>query len=325
MPEPTRLFRLDDDTGGFGLNCDAGGLALAGVPLLYRTAAGFAPRPRDEIDLLLRHANQGREQPLDLPDTGLRAVAASLNRNDLAKAQLAAVFMRVPELDTDSAVRLILADDVLTKYSPDQPRDDHGRWSAGGGGGGGGGEASASTADDPSVDAVGDDADAPAGPLLHPAAWTPPASRSPYPLGPKPPAPKFNAPGPSIHEIISEGSPRDVFGMIEDWMSFLHDINNMTMYNAVAQHAKVAEREEKAGLKGHSIEQEMLVDASGGFYICRNSVRFSDGEIFLPIPTYPDGASIIAIQNRGGQEQWTDDYQNWHLMRTDPPLIRPSN
>ena len=134
MPEPARPFRLDDDAGGSGLSCDAGGLALAGVPLLYRTAAGFVPRQRDELDHLLRHANQGREQPLTLPVSGLLAVAWALNRNDLAKAQLAAVFMRVPELDPDSVMRLIMADDVLTKYSPDQPRDDHGRWSADGGG-----------------------------------------------------------------------------------------------------------------------------------------------------------------------------------------------
>jgi hypothetical protein len=131
MPETARLFRLDDDAGGLGLSCDAGGLALAGVPLLYRTAAGFAPRPRDELDLLLRHANQGRGAPLALSDSGLRAVASALNRGDLAKAQMAAVFMRVPELDPDTAVRLILADDTLAKFNPGQPRDDHGRWTAG--------------------------------------------------------------------------------------------------------------------------------------------------------------------------------------------------
>jgi hypothetical protein len=136
MTRPARLFRLDDDPGGLALSCDETGLALAGVALLRKTAKGFEPRPHAELDLLLRHANTGRDTPLALPPSGLGAVAEALNRGDLVKAQLAALFMRVPELDTDSAVRLILADDTLAKtanYDPDQPRDGHGRWTAGGG------------------------------------------------------------------------------------------------------------------------------------------------------------------------------------------------
>lgn len=135
MTRPARLFRLDEDPSGLALSCDETGLALAGVALLRRTANGFEPRSPSELDVLLRHANAGRDTPLALPSSGLRTVAEALNRGDLAKAQMAAVFMRVPELDADSAVRLILADDTLAKtasYDPDQPRDGHGRWTAGG-------------------------------------------------------------------------------------------------------------------------------------------------------------------------------------------------
>jgi hypothetical protein len=125
---PSRLFRLDDNTSGFGLSCDAEGLALAGVPLLCKGVAGFEPRTRGEINALLTHANIGRKHPLTLTASGLNAVADALNQGDLAKAQIAAVFMRVPELDANSIVRMILADAALSKFNPDQPRDDHGRW-----------------------------------------------------------------------------------------------------------------------------------------------------------------------------------------------------
>jgi hypothetical protein len=136
MTRPARLFRLDEDPGGLALSCDETGLALAGVAGRRRSARGFEPRPHAELDVLLRHANAGRDTPLALPPSGLRTVAEALNRGDLAKAQMAAVFMRMPELNADSAVRLILADDTLAKtanFNPDQPRDGNGRWTADGG------------------------------------------------------------------------------------------------------------------------------------------------------------------------------------------------
>jgi hypothetical protein len=127
--------------------------------------------------------------------------------------------MGVPELG--SAMSLILAD-VLTKYSPDQLRDDHGRWTLNGGG------ASAPAAHD-AVNQTDDDAPAddeagePSNPLLHETAWTPPVSRSPYPLRPRPPAPRFNFPGPTINNILAEGAPRDAIGAVE------HDIDEIGM------------------------------------------------------------------------------------------------
>ncbi len=311
MSEPARHFRLDDDTGGFGLNCDAGGLALAGVPLLYRTAAGFAPRPRDELDLLLRHANQGREQPLVLTDSGLAAVARALNRNDLAKAKLAAVFMRVPELDADSAVRLILADDVLTKYSPEQARDDHGRWTADGG------SAGPPATDQASDDTADDDSAGQANPLLHQTAWIPPASRSPYPLGPRPPAPQFKAPGPSIHEIIGEGSPRDAIGVVEDYLGALRDIDGI----GVGSLARSMALDPQYGKTAHKDE---YIFSDG---IERPGLAFNDPDRthFAWLPAYPDGTQLFGFRTPKGTNnlQWTANGHTWHDMKTDPLLIRP--
>lgn len=310
MPEAARLFRLDDDTGsGFELSCDAGGLALAGVPLLYRTAAGFAPRPRDELDLLLRHANQGREQPLALSASGLLAVAGALNRGDLAKAQLAAVFMRVPELDADSAMRLILADGALTKYSPDQPRDGQGRWTDGGG------IASTPAADETAADTGDDDASRPNNPLLHQTAWTPPASRSPFPRGPRPAAPQFKAPGPSIDEIIGEGSPRDAVGAIEDYAGMLRDIDEIGV-GMLARSMKVDRR--------YDDHLETYIFSDG---VEREGKTFNDPDKthFVWLPAYPDGTRLFGFRTPKGTNnpQWTANGNTWHDMKTDPLLIRP--
>jgi hypothetical protein len=133
MTQLTPRFRLSDQPDGLGLSCDASGLELAGVPLLRKGAQGFAPRSAEEIAALLRQA-YGEDGPAVAP-SGLRTVAEALNRGELAKAMIAAVHLRLPELDADGAVRLILADHALAKYDPDQPRDDHGRWTADGAGG----------------------------------------------------------------------------------------------------------------------------------------------------------------------------------------------
>jgi hypothetical protein len=48
-------YRLTEKPDSAGLSCDEGGLTLAGVHLLRRTAVGFEPRSVYEIDL-----NSGR-------------------------------------------------------------------------------------------------------------------------------------------------------------------------------------------------------------------------------------------------------------------------
>ena len=49
MSRIDRRFQLANDGDVPGVKCTSEGLSLAGAPLLRKTAAGFAPRPADEI------------------------------------------------------------------------------------------------------------------------------------------------------------------------------------------------------------------------------------------------------------------------------------
>jgi hypothetical protein len=63
----------------------------------------------------------------DLPglQSRLGAIAQALNSGDFALAMIAAVHTRTPELSQEAALRLVNADEALTKYdyNPDEPRD----------------------------------------------------------------------------------------------------------------------------------------------------------------------------------------------------------
>ncbi len=125
-------FRLTNEPGGLGLSCTSAGLSLAGVPLLQKTKAGFKPRPAGEIGVLISAAcGKGADSGAVLP--GLGVVAHALNHGEIARAMIAAVLMRLPELSWEAAARLANAEQNLTKYDPDQPRDWHGRWATGSG------------------------------------------------------------------------------------------------------------------------------------------------------------------------------------------------
>jgi len=122
-----RKFRLTNEPGGLGLSCSPAGLALAGVPLLGRTTAGFVPRPPREITALIEAA-----YGTDVDAMGLRSclgtIAHALNSEDFGRAAIAAVHTRTPELSREAAARLARAEERLTKYDQDEPRDWHGRW-----------------------------------------------------------------------------------------------------------------------------------------------------------------------------------------------------
>lgn len=98
-----RRYRLSNEAGGLGVSCTAGGLALAGVPLLNKGTAGFQVRP--EVGVLLRHIPQGLEPGAAMLPR-LAKIASALNRGNLAQAMIRAVHLRLPELDWDAAVRL---------------------------------------------------------------------------------------------------------------------------------------------------------------------------------------------------------------------------
>jgi hypothetical protein len=128
-----RKFRLTNEQGGLGLSCSPAGLALAGVPLLHETAAGFEPRPASEIATLLKAAYGANGGPI-LLQSRLEAIAQALDNKDFGLAAIAAVQMRIPELNSESAARVAHAEEKLSKYNynPSEPRDWHGRWTRNG-------------------------------------------------------------------------------------------------------------------------------------------------------------------------------------------------
>jgi hypothetical protein len=129
-----RTYRLTNEPEGLGLSCTAAGLSLAGTPLLCRMAGGFAPRPAAEIGLLM-NAAYGADGGANRLETSLQAIARALNGGEVARAAIAAVLTRTPELSPNAARRLAAVNDDLTKYDPNQPRDWHGRWTSDGGAG----------------------------------------------------------------------------------------------------------------------------------------------------------------------------------------------
>jgi hypothetical protein len=126
----TRTFGLTNTPAGLGLSCDAAGLALAGVPLLRKGLDGFTPRAPGEIEALLLSAYGDGGWTTTLSASGLATVAEALNRGDLAKAMMAAVFLKLPELDPEGALRMARTDEVLAKYAG-QPRQTTGRFAEG--------------------------------------------------------------------------------------------------------------------------------------------------------------------------------------------------
>ena len=105
---PVRMFRLSNEPGERGLSCTPDGVALAGVPLVRKTQAGFVPRPAGEIASLLKAAYGDRPMALQ---SRLGAIAQALNSGDFAMAMIAAVHTQTPELDAEAAIRLAHAED----------------------------------------------------------------------------------------------------------------------------------------------------------------------------------------------------------------------
>jgi hypothetical protein len=79
------------------------------------------------------NAAYGRDIDPDTLALGLAVVAKALNVGDLGKAMVAAVRLRLPDLDPAGAERLTSADETLAKaYNEQEPRDWRGRWTTGG-------------------------------------------------------------------------------------------------------------------------------------------------------------------------------------------------
>jgi hypothetical protein len=128
----TRSSTHPNGSGAFGVSWEKQGVALAGVPLLRQTGHGFAPRPAGQVQALVSKAYLIEADTAPVM-RGLEAVARALNDGNTPRARQEAALLKLPDLDWDGAVRIAQADEALTKYSEDQPRDWHGRWTVEGG------------------------------------------------------------------------------------------------------------------------------------------------------------------------------------------------
>lgn len=127
------MYRLTA-RGGVGLACDEQGIALGPVVLVEALAAGggrvFRQRPAEEIARTLALAYEDLA-PADIACclASLDVAAKALEARDLAKASVAAVLLKLPDLSVEGFAKLA-ADPSLKKYRPDQPRDGQGRWTS---------------------------------------------------------------------------------------------------------------------------------------------------------------------------------------------------
>ena len=127
-------FRLSGALASHDLACNHAGLFLAGVPLLKTTPKGFTPRSADEVGRLLTAAygHKFRSEEL-LP--GLQVVARALNEDDLGRAMVASLHLKLPKLSGDGATRIDAIEQTLAKagFNSAERRDGRGRWTTGGG------------------------------------------------------------------------------------------------------------------------------------------------------------------------------------------------
>lgn len=88
-----RNFRLRPE----GIHCDAEGLRVGEIPLLARDASGaWTPRETRDVNPAL---SRRYGLPIDIAakDKGLRAVAAALGKGEIARAQIAALLLQLPD------------------------------------------------------------------------------------------------------------------------------------------------------------------------------------------------------------------------------------
>src|SRR5207244_4098899 len=107
------IWRLSEGGGqSLGLFCTPDGLFLGGTALIERRGSAFAVRPPDELARLLGRA-YGSGVALERVAPGLATVASALAKSNLPLAQIAALYLRLPDL-ADPNTRLgVEAEDLL--------------------------------------------------------------------------------------------------------------------------------------------------------------------------------------------------------------------
>jgi hypothetical protein len=105
-----------------------------GTPLLEKDADGrWRPRQRQLLESLLTKG-YGGEVDLESRMSGLRSVAAALNKGDIGLARIALVLAQFPPLpNAEGGCEMAEAYSLFVKYSDDQPRaargsPEGGRW-----------------------------------------------------------------------------------------------------------------------------------------------------------------------------------------------------
>jgi hypothetical protein len=115
-----------------GLAVDAEGVALGpDCVLVQRTPVGYRAMEAAHIAAIQKYVFDGDGRLGRLP-TVHAAIARALDSKDLVKAQLLALAIPIDALDDRRLARLALASAALRKdFNPDEPRNDHGRWTTG--------------------------------------------------------------------------------------------------------------------------------------------------------------------------------------------------
>src|SRR5579863_1966687 len=97
-----------------GLSCTPDGLFLGRTSLLDCEDGRFVPRSQADLEKLTR-AGFGIDVSLNHVMPGLTAVASALSKNDLCRARIAAVHLRIPDLPDHLSRLEMEAEDFLIK------------------------------------------------------------------------------------------------------------------------------------------------------------------------------------------------------------------
>jgi hypothetical protein len=110
------IWRLSENTAdNLGLAFTDDGLLLGRTPLIERRDGRFAVREPSEIARLIKYSFPNGVA-IDRLLPGLTIVASALNANDQARARIAAVHLRIPDVPSLASRDAMLLEDALIKY-----------------------------------------------------------------------------------------------------------------------------------------------------------------------------------------------------------------
>jgi hypothetical protein len=123
-----QIWRLSEaGPDNLGLACTNDGLLLGRTPLIERRDTQFVVRNRSEIERLLSRAYMAGPR-VDRIMSGLLTVARALNADDQCLARIAAVHLKIPNLQDTIARDAMESEDCLIKYARDEGEDSDDDW-----------------------------------------------------------------------------------------------------------------------------------------------------------------------------------------------------